>query len=288
MCSALLASYGNGDRLFVRAYPRSVSLISDFFLGYLHTGALHSSPLLATRRREVVDAFEHAWSGYSQYCMGHDTMHPVTNTCDDDFAGWGATAIDSLTTAIIFGKEDVVLQILTFISTVNFEVVQGGSSIQLFEVTIRHFGAMLSAYDLLNGPFSTMARNPGLREALFNQIIKLGNILTCGFNTPSGIPRNWVNPVECTTDSGTSNTVAGVGSMILEFMKFSEITGNKVYAEKAKKAESYLINPHPEDKMPYPGLYGSFVSIANGELIDNKGGWGALADCMPVKVAYEI
>jgi len=111
-------------------------------------------------------------------------------------------------------------------------------------------------------------------------------VLTCGFNTPSGIPRNWVDPVECTTDSGTSNTVAGVGSMILEFMKFSEITGHQIYAEKAKKAESYLIDPHPLDLMPYPGLYGSFVSIADGKLIDNKGGWGALTDCTHTKMSY--
>jgi len=43
--------------------------------------------LLAERREHVVAAFEHAWSGYSTHCMGHDSLHPVSNTCDDDFGG---------------------------------------------------------------------------------------------------------------------------------------------------------------------------------------------------------
>ncbi|KAG9542913.1 hypothetical protein KCU79_g17816, partial [Aureobasidium melanogenum] len=59
------------------------------------------SPVQSTRIYAVAAAFQHAWHGYSKYCFGHDTLHPVTNTCEDDFGGYGATAIDSLPTAII-------------------------------------------------------------------------------------------------------------------------------------------------------------------------------------------
>lgn len=83
--------------------------------------------------------FNTMWDGYSERCFGHDTLHFVSNTCEDDFGGYGATAIDSLPTAIIFGNEATAFQILEFIATLDFKMVKGGTRIQVFEVTIRHF-----------------------------------------------------------------------------------------------------------------------------------------------------
>ncbi|KAI7110512.1 hypothetical protein KC352_g36253, partial [Hortaea werneckii] len=115
---------------------------------------------LAGRRYQVIEAFDHAWRGYSTSCMGHDSIHPVTNTCDDDFGGLGATAIDALSSAIMFERSEVVTEILEFIAKVDFTKVTGGTSLQLFEVVIRHFGAMLSANDLLDGPFKHLKVDP--------------------------------------------------------------------------------------------------------------------------------
>jgi mannosyl-oligosaccharide alpha-1,2-mannosidase len=234
--------------------------------------------LLAERREQVVASFEHAWLGYSTHCMGHDSLHPVSNTCDDDFGGWGASAIDALSTAIMMEKEIVVLDILYFISRLDFSHVEGGSSIQVFEIVIRHFGGMVSAYDLLNGPFAHIDVGPRLRKRLYEQMVSLGDILTCAFNTPSGIPRNWLNPATCATDDGTSNTLAGAGSVILEFARLSEITGNRKYAEVAQKAESHLLDPLPKTNEPYPGLLGSYIQVSDGQFTSAKGGWGSLSD----------
>ncbi|KAF2864419.1 glycoside hydrolase family 47 protein [Piedraia hortae CBS 480.64] len=206
-------------------------------------------------------------------------MHPVSNTCDDDFGGWGATTIDSLTTAIMFGAEDVVKRILQFISTVDFHSVAGdGTSIQFFEVTIRHLGAMLSAHDLLDGPYKHMVPDAELRQGLYDQTVRLGDVLACAFDTPSGVPRNWVDPAACKTDGGSSNTVAGAGSMILEFAKLSEITKKPDYAAKAQKAQSYLLSPFPPENEPYPGLLGSYINVKAGEVMGKSGSWGALSD----------
>jgi mannosyl-oligosaccharide alpha-1,2-mannosidase len=105
-------------------------------------------------------------------------LHPVTNTCEDDFGGFGATAIDSLPTAIIFGDENVTVQILEFIAALDLRAVKGGTRIQVFEVTIRHFAAMISAWDLLHGPFSHMAKSPDLRHALYVHMVALGEYLS--------------------------------------------------------------------------------------------------------------
>lgn len=232
----------------------------------------------------MIEAFQHAWTGYSKHCFGHDTLRPVTNTCQDEFGGYGATAIDALPTAIIFRQEDTVLQILRLIADLDFRIVREGSKIQVFEVTIRHFAGMLSAWDLLNGPFTNLAKNAKLRQALYNQMVVLGDILSCAFNTPSGIPREWVDPLTGQTDKGSSNTVAGAGTTILEFAKLSDITGNKTYARLAERAEAYLLNPTPASYELYPGLVGSLISVRTGELVDSRGSWGGNADCKCVSV----
>lgn len=210
--------------------------------------------------------------------MGHDSLHPVTNTCDDDFGGWGVSAIDALSTAIIMGKQDTATEILRFIADLDFTIVKGGTSIQVFEIVIRHFGGMISAYDLLRGPFAGMIVDERLQQRLYEQMVRLGDILTCAFETESGVPRNWLDPSSCKTDEGSSNTLAGAGSMILEFARLSAITGNKKYEALAQRAESYLITPSPPEGEPFPGLLGSFVQVSDGKIISSKGGWGSLSD----------
>lgn len=176
-------------------------------------------------------------------------------------------------------NEPVVVQILEFIATLDLNTVAGGSRVQLFEVAIRHFGGMISAWDLLDGPFSDMAKQPYLRQGLHEKMIALGDALSCAFDTPSGVPRDWVDPVLCETDSGTTTALAGAGTLILEFGRLSDLTGNETYARLARKAESYLLTP--EKGEAFPGLLGSHVSIQTGEVVDSSGSWGAFADCMP-------
>lgn len=64
--------------------------------------------------------------------------------------GWGATAVDALSTAIIMNLADPVNDILKHIRTVDFTKSRTKQTVSLFETTIRYLGGMLSAYDLLN------------------------------------------------------------------------------------------------------------------------------------------
>lgn len=210
--------------------------------------------------------------------MGHDTLRPVSNTCDDDFGGWGATAIDALSTAILMNKQNIVFEILRFVETIDFREVTGGNSIQVFEVTIRHLGGMLSAWDLLNGPFNELAVDERLKQSLHDQIVRLGDVLSCAFETPSRIPSKWVDPAACASDNGNFNTVAGAGSLILEFARLSETTDNPKYVDMAELAEEYLISPWPAEAEAFPGLLGSSISVDSGFFTTNKGSWGSLSD----------
>ncbi|KAK3636524.1 hypothetical protein LTR56_014150 [Elasticomyces elasticus] len=178
----------------------------------------------------------------------------------------------------MFENRGAVRQILEHIDSLDFTKVVGGSSIQLYDTTKRHFGSMLSAHDLLSGPYAHLIKRKPLRESLYQQVVELGNVLSCGFSTASGVPRNWVDPVFCTTDDANSNTIAGAGSLILEFARLSGITGHRVYVEHAKRAQQYLLDPKPEKYVSRPGLLGSNIRISTGELNGRKGSWGSLSD----------
>lgn len=112
---------------------------------------------------------------------------------------------------------------------------------------------------------------------LLEQAETLAIKLSFAFKTPTGIPANNLNFVTNSfTDS--SNGVATTGTLVLEWTRLSDITGKKVYADLAQKAQSYLLNPKPASGEPFPGLLGTNVNIRTGLFEDSYGGWGASTD----------
>ena len=71
--------------------------------------------------------------------------------------GWGASAVDALTTALVMQQKDVVNQIIEYIPTIDF--TKTSSEVSLFETTIRYLGGMVSGYDFLTGPLAGLADN---------------------------------------------------------------------------------------------------------------------------------
>jgi mannosyl-oligosaccharide alpha-1,2-mannosidase len=71
--------------------------------------------------------------------------------------GWGASAIDALSTAIVMGEADIVNQIVEYVPKIDFS--KTNSTVSLFETTIRYLGGMISGYDFLRGPGANLLRN---------------------------------------------------------------------------------------------------------------------------------
>jgi mannosyl-oligosaccharide alpha-1,2-mannosidase len=63
--------------------------------------------------------------------------------------GWGASAIDALSTALVMRNKDVVDKIMDYVPKIDWSVSYEDSRVSLFETTIRYLGGLLSAYDLL-------------------------------------------------------------------------------------------------------------------------------------------
>jgi mannosyl-oligosaccharide alpha-1,2-mannosidase len=112
---------------------------------------------------------------------------------------------------------------------------------------------------------------------LLTQSQNLADALSYAFDTPSGVPYNILN-FGTRGNDGSNNGLATTGTLVLEWVRLADLTGNKTYAELTEKAESYLLNPSPPESEPFPGLLGMNIDPETGEFQDARGGWVGGAD----------
>ncbi|KXL51140.1 glycoside hydrolase family 47 protein [Acidomyces richmondensis BFW] len=240
-----------------------------------HGQGIEPQEIAVQRAKEVKEAFKTAWAGYYQYAFPNDELLPVTNEYSNSRNGWGASAADALSTAIVMGLSDVVNEILAYVPNINWSVSYQDDPVSLFETTIRYLGGFLSAYDLLSGPLSSLSSSDYSVQALLDQAQNLANNLSFAFETPTGIPSNNLILRNRSNDGSATNGLATIGTLVLEWTRLSDLTGNDSYAQLTQKAESYLLNPQPAYNEPWPGLLGTNVDISTGLFQDASGGWNA-------------
>lgn len=227
------------------------------------------------RAEAVREAFQFAWDGYMEHAFPNDELHPVTNGSGNSRNGWGASAVDALSTAAMMKLPKVVDQILDHVKTIDYSKTD--SSCSLFETTIRYLGGMISGYDLLKGPFSDVADADKV-EVLLKQSKKLADVMKFGFNSKTGIPANGLNITAQKTDGSDTNGLATTGTLVLEWTRLSDLTGSSEYGDLAQKGESYLLSPKPSTSEPFPGLLGRIINIDTGLFQDDKVSWGGGSD----------
>lgn len=173
------------------------------------------------------------------------------------------------------GEKEIVNQIISYIPTIDWSTT--ATSVSLFETTIRYLGGMLSGYDFLSGPLAHLADDPANVEALLQQSVNLANNLSYAFDSPTGIPWNTLN-FSNRSVVAEPNGLATVGTLIMEWVRLSDLTGNTTYASLVERAESYLLTPSPASSEPFPGLLGMDIDPVSGQFLDAVGGWIGGAD----------
>ena len=138
---------------------------------------------------------------------------------------------------------------------------------------VRYIAKPPQGYDLLKGPLANLASNATAVDEVLKQAAHLADNLAFAFDTPTGIPSNnlYFNPDR--TDNSTTNGLATIGSLVLEWTHLSDLTGNATYGQLTQKGESYLLNPQPASSEPWPGLVGTNVNLNTGLFQDASGGW---------------
>ena len=133
-------------------------------------------------------------------------------------------------------------------------------------------------YDLLEGPMRGLGVAPEKVQGLLRQAKALADSLAIAFETPSGVPDGeiFLNPTRRLSGRG-NNSAAGIGTLVLEWTRLSDLTGDFKYANLSQTAEGYLLRPTGKAEA-FPGLIGTWISTENGQFLDSSGSWGGLMD----------
>ncbi|HEY7635025.1 MAG TPA: glycoside hydrolase family 47 protein [Gemmatimonadales bacterium] len=199
---------------------------------------------------QVRDAFLHAWRGYRRYAWGHDELDPLSRKPHDWYGtpllmtpvdGYDTMRLMALDSEAADAKR-LILERLSFDRDV---------SVQVFEVTIRLLGGLLSAYQLDHDRrFLALATD-------------LGDRLLPAFRSATGMPFRYVNLRTGATREPVSNP-AEIGTLMLEFGTLAKLTGRMIYYDTAKRAVQELFRR----RSPI-GLVGSTIDVRTGAWQDS-------------------
>jgi len=206
----------------------------------------------ATQRdlaERVKAEFLHAWTGYERYAWGHDGLRPLSRTYYDWYdATLYMTPLDAFDTMLLMGLDEeaerakrLVLENLSF---------DHDFTVQVFEITIRMLGALISAYQMDGDPrFLELATD-------------LADRLLPAFGSPTGMPYWGVN-LRTGETSGPVMNPAEIGTLTLEFGTLSKLTGDPVYYDAVKRAVTALF-----ERRSLIGLVGTTIDVETGEWMD--------------------
>ncbi|NXW34963.1 MA1C1 mannosidase, partial [Phaetusa simplex] len=242
-------------------------------------------PETRARRMKIKEMMKFAWDNYKQYALGKNELRPLTKNghIGNMFGGLrGATVVDALDTLYIMELEEEFQEAKKWVEK-SFDLNVNGEA-SLFEVNIRYIGGLLAAYYLTG------------EEVFKSKALELGEKLLPAFNTPTGIPRGVINLGRQDTRSllspcsgmswswgwasAGSSILAEFGTLHLEFLHLSELSGNPVFAEKASTSQLGVMNIRKVlNRVEKPqGLYPNFLSPVTGNWVQHHVSIGGLGD----------
>uniref|UniRef100_A0A8B9B7R0 alpha-1,2-Mannosidase n=2 Tax=Anserinae TaxID=2068722 RepID=A0A8B9B7R0_9AVES len=226
-----------------------------------------ADPAVRQRRAKIKEMMKHAWDNYKRYAWGLNELKPISKQGHSSnlFGNiQGATIVDALDTLYIMEMKEEFKEAKDWVEkNLDFNV---NAEISVFEVNIRFVGGLLSAY-YLSG-----------EEIFRKKAVELGEKLLPAFNTPTGIPwallniksgigRNWP------WASGGSSILAEFGTLHLEFVHLSHLSGNPVFAEKVMNIRKVL------NRLDKPeGLYPNYLNPSSGQWGQHHVSIGGLGD----------
>ncbi|CAO1415543.1 unnamed protein product, partial [Diamesa serratosioi] len=201
------------------------------------------------KRNKVKEMMLHAFNNYKKYAWGKNELAPITRGAYNDgvFGKFdlGATIIDSLDTLYIMGLMKEFEESRKWIES-KFTFDKITSHISVFEINIRYVGGFLAAYALTG-------------DDLFKDKAQyVADKLLPAFNTSTGIPRTYLN-FKTGSTKGKYAILSEFGTLSLEFIYLSEITGNPIYKEIIRKIQKLLRKLKKRQ-----GLYPNFLNPKTG------------------------
>lgn len=223
------------------------------------------------RRESVLEVFQRSYDAYKEHAWLEDELSPVSGGGKRTLGGWAATLVDTLDTLWIMNLTAEFHEASTAIGrTLDFAATKDRGAANMFEVTIRHLGGLLSAYDLSGD------------DVLLAKAVELGELLYMGFDTPNRMPVFWLDLRSILDGSqhAISNGASAAGtSLSLEFTRLSQITGDSKFYAAADRVTRFL--EKTQGKTRLPGLWPRQLDL-RGEDVQAHGYFslGAQADSL--------
>ncbi|KAM0789813.1 hypothetical protein ACM66B_006664 [Microbotryomycetes sp. NB124-2] len=203
--------------------------------------------------------------------QGHDRKHSDNTEVNDVMGDFALTLVDSLDTfAILDDKAGFEQAINETIQHVSFD---RDSRVQVFEVTIRMLGGLLSGHLLAVDTKRGFAL-PWYDNELLKLATDLGTRLLPAFNTPTGIPYARIHLQRGIKKGESFETCsAGAASLLLEFATLSRLTNEPKFEAAAKKAFFAIWS-----RKSQLGLVGNTLSAFDGKWMHGISTTGAGID----------
>eukprot|EP00892_Ulva_mutabilis_P000688 jgi/Ulvmu1/1061/UM105_0020.1 len=218
------------------------------------------APINGTRHSELaeqaVGAFQHSYRSYVTHGYPSDNVKPQTCEGVDVQGGAAITLLDSLDALLVFGQVDDFRKAVPLVEAIHFN---RSVTIDVFEVTIRSLGGLLSAH------MATL-RNPALLPDYDGMFLRkardLGDRLMPAFDTPTGMPANFLSLTNGHDPKSPKNTwTAALGTLAIEFRLLSHFTGAPQYGERADRAMGEVFSRRDSNT----GLVGSAINRDSGK-----------------------
>jgi len=196
--------------------------------------------------QQVKAEFLHAWNGYVEYAWGHDGLKPLSRGYYDWYeVPLYMTPLDAFDTMLLMGLDAEAQRAKRLVlDSLSFD---HDMTVQVFEITIRMLGGLISAYQL-DGD-----------ERFLRLAVDLADRLLPAFESPTGMPYWGVN-LRTGETTGFVNNPAEIGTLMLEFGALSRLTGDPVYYEKAKRGVVAVF-----ERRSGIGLVGTTIDVESGE-----------------------
>ncbi|KFD52313.1 hypothetical protein M513_06876, partial [Trichuris suis] len=235
------------------------------------------------------DMFYHAYNSYMRYAMpkdeldpincvgrGPDRSHPENININDVLGDYSLSLIDSVTTLALMGNASEFRRaVRLIIENVNFAK---DSIVQVFEVTIRVIGALLSAHLMIVDPKRLLGdfSMPEYKDELLNLAHDLALRLLPAFQgTNTGLPYPRVSLLYgVPKDTVNLTCTAGAGTLLLEFGVLSRLVNNPTFESFAAQANRALW----KSRSCTTGLLGNVIDIQTGHWVGMLSGIGAGMD----------
>jgi mannosidase alpha-like ER degradation enhancer 2 len=210
-------------------------------------------------RNKVVKACRHAWQGYLAHARGTDALKPISKTGRNWYGtSLLMTPVDAFDTFLMLGMmkeaeeaKSMILSGLTFDSD---------QEVQVFEVTIRLVGGLISAYEMTG------------EKRFLDLAADLGRRLLPAFQSSTGMPFRFVNLRTGKTRDHLNNP-AEIGTCLLEFGQLTRHTGDSIFYKTAKKAAMEVFRRRSD-----LDLVGTVIDVNTGEWINTECQVGARID----------